>query len=223
MKRIFVVVEGETEERFVRKVLYPYFILLGIYIDAQQWITNKKLGCSGGGGSYDLVQNHINKLVAKYSHVTDTYISTMIDLYGFPKDGDTVYDADIIKLKNGEEKVLAIQRKMEARIASRIFIPHVQLHEYEAILYSDLQKLSFFYTDKQKEIDELELETGGKKPEEINETPEGAPSKRIIKYISSYYKQKTTAGVITAEKIGLESIRKSCPHFNNWISRLESI
>ena len=147
----------------------------------------------------------------------------MIDLYGFANGGNTVYDEDIIKLRNGIDKAVAIQEKMKDRIASRIFIPYIQLHEYEAMLYSDLQKLSLFYPDKLHEIEALAIETDSINPEDINETPEGAPSKRITRHIAAYCKQKTTAGVITAENIGLEKIRNSCPHFNDWISRLESI
>ena len=47
MKRIFIVLEGETEERFLRRVLYTPFINNEKHIEAQQWITNRKLGTTG--------------------------------------------------------------------------------------------------------------------------------------------------------------------------------
>jgi hypothetical protein len=34
---------------------------------------------------------------------------------------------------------------------------------------------------------------------------------------------KTVDGIIAAQKIGLESMQQKCPHFNDWIEKLESI
>jgi len=223
MKKLFIIVEGETEERFLRKVLYHDFILQGIHIEAQQWTTNRKLGIGGGGNSFDLIENHVRRLMARYNHDNNVFISVMIDLYAFPKQGNSIYDADVERLKNGKEKVILLEKKMEERMGYRNFIPYVQLHEYESLLLSKPDALSLFYTDKAPEIEALKTEIKGKHPEEINETPQGAPSKRIIKYIPRYEKQKTTAGVATAEAIGLHYLRTACTHFNDWVSKLESI
>ena len=223
MKRLFIVVEGETEERFLRKVLYNDFIQKGIHIEAQQWLTNRKLGISGGGSNFDLIENHLRRLMSRYQHDKNVFISVMVDLYSFPKGGNTVYDEDVVKVQSGKNKVLLLQGKMNNRMSYQNFIPYVQLHEFEALLLSKPDALLSFYTDKSKEIEELKTEIKGMEPEEINETPKGAPSKRIIKYLHRYEKQKTTAGVTTAEKIGLPFLRQSCPHFNDWVTKLESI
>lgn len=223
MKRLFIVVEGETEERFLRKVLYNDFIIKGIHIEAQQWLTNRKLGIGGGGSNFDLIENHLRRLMARYQHDRDLFISVMIDLYAFPKGGNTVYDDEVSRQQNGRNKALLLQDKMNDRMQYQNFIPYVQLHEYEALLLSKPDALLSFYTDKVKEVENLKAEIEGKQPEEINETPEGAPSKRLIKYLPRYEKQKTTAGVTTAEKIGLPFLRNSCPHFNDWVTKLESI
>jgi hypothetical protein len=223
MKTLFIVVEGETEERFLRTVLYNDFITQGIHIEAQQWLTNRKLGIGGGGSNFDLIENHLRRLMARYQHDKDVFISVMVDLYAFPKGGNTVYDDEVSRQQNGKNKALLLQDKMQERMAYRNFIPYVQLHEYEALLLSKPEALLAFYTDKAAEIDGLKSEVDGMKPEEINETPEGAPSKRIIKYLPRYEKQKTTAGVSTAEKIGLPHLRANCPHFNDWVTKLESI
>ncbi|NJM93711.1 MAG: DUF4276 family protein [Cytophagales bacterium] len=90
MKRVFIVVEGETEERFLRLVLYPHLIAKGIHMEAQQWITNRKLGTTGGGASFDLIENHIKRLMSRYTNDRDVFISTMMDLYAFPKQGNTI-------------------------------------------------------------------------------------------------------------------------------------
>lgn len=223
MKRLFIVVEGETEERFVRTVLYPYFINLGIHIEAQSWITNRKLGTTGGGNSFALVENHLRRLISRYRIDDKVFFSVMVDLYGFPKQGNSVYDDSLSKITNGKNRALLLEEKMESRLSCRNFIPYVQLHEFEALLLSKPAELGIFYTDKEKEIRALIREIQGFIPEEINETPEGAPSKRIIKHIPAYKRQKTTAGVITAERIGLEHLRSTCSHFNDWITKLEAI
>lgn len=223
MKRVFVVVEGETEERFLRQVVYNHFIVRGIHIEAQQWLTNRKLGTKGGGNNFDLIENHINRLASKYKHDQNVFISSMIDLYGFPKQGNTVYDAEVNKLNNGKEKALLLEEKLAQRIQNKNFIPYVQLHEFEALLLVKPESLLSFYTEKDAEIESLKTEISGLEPEEINENPENAPSKRIIRYLTSYSKQKTTAGVLVAGKIGLPTLRAKCPHFNSWILKLENL
>jgi hypothetical protein len=223
MKKLFIVVEGETEERFLRKVLYSDFIQKGIHIEAQQWLTNRKLGIGGGGSNFDLIENHLRRLISRYQYDENVFISVMVDLYAFPIGGNTVYDEEVINQQSGKNKVLLLQDKMNNRMHYQNFIPYVQLHEYEALLLSKPDALLTFYTDKAQEVEGLKAEINGMHPEEINETPQGAPSKRIIKYLPHYKKQKTTAGVTTAEKIGLPFLRQACPHFNDWVTKLESI
>ena len=222
MKKIIIVVEGSTEEKFVRQVIKPYFQQTA-YVDAQQWVTNRKLGTSGGGESFDLIENHVKRLISKYKYEKETFISTMIDLYGFPRQGNTVYDEEVLGLNKGYQRAILLQKKMSVRFNYKNFVPYVQLHEYEALLLSQPEKLEIFYTDRRKEIDLLKSEIAGKRPEEINETPEGAPSRIISRYLPSYKKQKTTVGVITAESIGLPKLRANCPHFADWLTRLEAL
>lgn len=223
MKRIFVVVEGETEERFLRQVIYNHFIVRGIHIEAQQWITNRKIGTKGGGGNYDLIENHIKRLISRYSNDQDVFISTMIDLYGFPRQGNTIYEPHVTSLPTGIEKAQWLEDKLNERIPHRNFIPYVQLHEFEALLLANPDSLAIFYPDKKIQISRLKNEISGLSPEEINETAENAPSKRIIRYLPNYYKQKTTAGMIAAQQTGLPYLRQKCPHFDEWITKMENV
>ena len=41
--------------------------------------------------------------------------------------------------------------------------------------------------------------------------------------VPAYANEKTTAGPLVAETIGLPSMRQKCPHFNQWLTRLESL
>lgn len=56
-------------------------------------------------------------------------------------------------------------------------------------------------------------------PEMINNSPETAPSKRLIDAIPDY--DKIVFGNCVVMDIGLEKIREKCPLFNEWVEKLE--
>lgn len=56
-------------------------------------------------------------------------------------------------------------------------------------------------------------------PEDINNSPMTAPSKRLIAAIPGY--NKVVYGSILAELIGIDKIRSKCPLFDEWIETLE--
>ncbi len=58
-------------------------------------------------------------------------------------------------------------------------------------------------------------------PEQINDSLETAPSKRVAGVLHGY--QKLLMGVRVAKEIGIETIREACPQFGNWIDCLKSI
>ncbi len=221
-KLIIFIVEGITEENFVKTVLRPHFNSLGIAVKPIIWETNKKLGAVGGGKNWDKVENFIRRIINTYRNRHTVFYTTMIDLYAFPKQGDSVYDADVERLQSGQQKALYLQQKMAERIGNANFIPYVQLHEFEALLLAAPDALSTYFTGIGHQLNQLMRDIDGMAPEDINETPDGAPSKRIAKYIPSYGKQKKAAGVIAAAEIGLLRLRNACPHFNDWIRRLET-
>ena len=68
-------------------------------------------------------------------------------------------------------------------------------------------------TEFQKIRDEFET------PEEINDSPETAPSKRVEDLVPGY--EKPLLGTLAVLEIGLPQIRVECPHFSSWLERLE--
>ena len=58
-------------------------------------------------------------------------------------------------------------------------------------------------------------------PEEIDDSPQTAPSKRIESLVPGY--KKPVLGTLAVLEIGLEAIRSECPHFHSWLERLEGI
>jgi hypothetical protein len=99
------------------------------------------------------------------------------------------------------------------------FIPYVQMHDFEALLFSDISVLA---ADNLRISMQLACILGSFScPEEINDNYETCPSRRIKQHIENYV--KTVDGIIAAHKIGLTKIRRECPHFNEWITKLEDI
>ena len=90
------------------------------------------------------------------------------------------------------------------------FVPCVMMHEFEAMLFSDCDRFAIAVgeTDTTPELQKILQQFTG--PEAINDSPETAPSKRILQLIQSY--DKILNGNRAVEMIGLERIRHECPH-----------
>lgn len=58
-------------------------------------------------------------------------------------------------------------------------------------------------------------------PEDVNNDRSTAPSKRLEKALGKYNKIKS--GVTVTSRVGIDNIKKSCPHFNNWIEKIINI
>ena len=147
----------------------------------------------------------------------------MFDLYGlrddFPGKVDHSRDPN-----NPMPYVLALEEALRNDIKDRRFIPYLQLHEYETMLFADLNPDHFAseFENCQKAIESLtKVAKNFPSIEHINDGPTTAPSKRICDVIPTYHGRKTTAGVSIAKSIGVTKIRAACPHFDRWLARLE--
>ena len=150
----------------------------------------------------------------------DARFTTMFDFYRLPIDFPGFEEAK--QKTDPYKKIEVLEKELGNDIASHRFFPYLQLHEYEALLFSDLDKFHYYYIDHLEQINKLKQDVSGvPNPELINENPETAPSNRIIKYLPSYDGEKPSAGPIIAEHIGLQAIRSKCQHFNAWVSQLE--
>lgn len=58
-------------------------------------------------------------------------------------------------------------------------------------------------------------------PEEINNSEQTAPSKRILRLYPSY--QKVSYGTMIAETIGVERMIEQCPHFAKWVEQMKKL
>lgn len=197
MVRIGISVEGLTEERFVKVVLAPYLLTKGILMTP----INKK-----GNISVDSVKAELQTLVKTFEFVT-----TLYDFYGFKK-------------KNQNETKESLERRIEEAMhddVRRKLIPYVQMYEFEALLFSCPDSMARELNEGNvKEWCEGVLSKFNGQPEQINDSPQTAPSKRLEAH-TDY--RKTTHGPNIAREIGIEKIREKCPDFHKWLATLESL
>ncbi len=103
--------------------------------------------------------------------------------------------------------------------ALRRFIPYVQMHEFEGLLFSDADAFAKGLNQTGLELSFRQIRDQFATPEDINDSPITAPSKRIKAAFSQY--DKVLHGSLAALEIGLPSIRQQCPLFNGWLTTLE--
>jgi hypothetical protein len=215
MKRVYVMVEGQTEETFVREVLYEHFLRMGIYIDAI--LVETKRGFKGGLVSYAKIKPQI---IRQCREKQTAWVTTLFDLYGLPndfpaKDSDTYAD-----LTTGQQKAAYLQTELAQDINERNFIPNLLVHEFEALLFSNVQPFADWTDDKT--VQDLQQIADAKlTPEDINDSPQTAPSKCILQLMPEY--NKVVQGTLIANDIGLDQIRAKCAHFGKWVKDLEAL
>lgn len=101
------------------------------------------------------------------------------------------------------------------------FIPYIQIYEFEGLLFSDPAALSrgMFRTDLELRLQAIRDGFGS--PEDINDSYQTAPSKRILQLDSGY--DKVISGALAAEEMGIDVIKAQCPRFNGWFEKLASL
>jgi hypothetical protein len=151
---------------------------------------------------------------------SDVRLTTMFDLYRLPADFPGTFEAE--KKHMVHERVKMLEAAFAADVVDSRFIPYIQMHEFEALIFADVSRLSIPYPGPERTPALTELERQQKEfgnPEEID--LEAPPSKRIREQIPDY--EKVSAGVLAVEAIGLMRIRDVCTHFNDWLTRLEKL
>lgn len=227
MIRVNVVTEGQSEMFFVKRVLNHHFSGAVVF-DACCVMTSKdkRTGYEYRGG------------LTKYSHAkrdienwlksdTGSYVTTMFDFFRLPSDFPGYEKA--VKCASHEQAVIVLEHALKADILSDFqnlpenrFIPYIQLHEFETLLYTDIRILEYDYLEPE-DVHNIELlyqETIGIPPEEINHGAETAPSKRMQKAVN-YQKGELSSDWL--EALTVERIAQKCPHFSRWLGKMEAL
>lgn len=217
-KRVLILVEGQTEERFVKDVLAPHFYARQLFFFPTILVTKRvKDGPNFKGGvtSFAKFQNDARRLL---NTAGDALVTTLLDYYRLPSDfpGMESRPANGTPLQRVTHVETAIAQDFDSLPN---LLPFFVLHEFEALLFSSAEELPRALYGASKQTEFAAIRARVTTPEEINERPEHAPSKRIEAMFPAY--KKTLHGPTIAARIGLEQIRSECPHFNDWMNKLE--
>lgn len=210
MIRVHILCEGLTEQNFAREMLWSHFWSMGINVTTS--VINKNNGGKGGVSSYKKLKREIK---GKCKSDSGAMVTTLLDLYGIPRDFPGIETTGNIEHKAG-----AIKRAFSKDIDQRNFLANVIVHEFECLLFSDPAAFGEWF-DRKTVRELIAIRGGFSTPEHINEGQATAPSKRIMAVCKGY--RKTAHGNPIALTIGLDRIRQECPLFDGWISGIEKL
>jgi hypothetical protein len=210
MKTVIIICEGPTEEVFCSNLLSQYL----------QNSCRIEIRLLGGNCNWQRIRDMAEKALKQQKNAL---VTTFFDYYGvktkkFPNWKETVG----INKANVRERIEILENGMIEEIDSNLryrFIPYVQLHEFEALLFNNIEVFDEMFEFEQYDRAELlNVFNEFPDPEMIDQGTETSPSHRLIKIIPAY--RKVIQGNAIAEKIGIEQIRQKNKHFNDWIEQL---
>lgn len=220
MKRVHILVEGQTEETFVRTLLAPHLLRQGLAVTAILATTKRvKAGGKFRGGivSFGQVRRDL-KLLLRDSGVAA--VTTMMDFYGLPADFPGMETLPPQSAR-GARRAQHLEAALHAEFGDPRFLPYLSVHEFEALLLAEPDRL-------EKELPGTRLTTAltsavseAGSPEEVNDGAETHPAARIRRLAPRY--RKAITGPVVAARIGLPTMRQKCPHFSAWVEKLEAL
>lgn len=218
MKRVLILVEGQTEERFVKTVLNSH--LENFNVTCIPTIITTKLvkrgpNFKGGVPEYAIVSRQIQRLLGD---TNASFVTTMIDYYGLP---NSFPGEKTIGGGTPHERVAYLEQEISKDIDDKRFLPYYSLHEFEAILFSSPREIANTMIQAPSIVSLQTIRSSFSTPEDINDNPTTCPSRRLLNLFDTY--NKPIYGTLISQRIGLETIREECPHFNEWISRFENL
>jgi hypothetical protein len=205
---------------FVKELLCAAFYPLGIFLVPS---LIGKPGHKGGNIRFDRLRIDVrNRLLGDRT----AFCTTFLDFYGLPMDFPG--KADAARHPEIKAKACCVQESMARELESQIdsdamrrFIPYVQMHEFEALLFSAPKGLALGIGRSDLASHFQSIQDSFDSPEEIDDSPETAPSKRIKKAVAGY--EKAIYGSLAALEIGLSIMRKECTLFDYWLKQLERL
>lgn len=216
MKRLYIIVEGQTEEEFVKELLIPYLFSEHKVYDVRPIKISTSKTSKGGFINYHHLYNDAMRYLKSETNIV---VTTFVDYFRMPTNMPSY--ANCMSKTKVEEKIDCLQNAIKASIGYENFIPYIQKFEFETLLFSDNIGFEELYDEKvytktQAIIDEYD------NPENINSHPNTAPSKRIIQIMAENDElyNKVADGNIIALEIGFEKILEKCPRFKMWIEQL---
>lgn len=223
LRRLIVVVEGHTEEAFVKDVLQPHLNDSGVYTSATlvgKTIAQKRGHRRRGGGHFKHWRKDIKRILGG-ERGDDLRVTTLFDLYGLPDDfpGLGLHGADADTLR----RCASLEAALADDIHDHRFIPYIQRHEFETLVLAALPSLAELLDaeDDLAGLAALKEALGPVAPEDVNDGRNTAPSKRLLDFIPGF--SKVLHGPLAIADTGLASLRRQCPRFGVWVRKLEKL
>jgi hypothetical protein len=200
----------------VRDVLGPHLWRCDVAADTKILATKRiKSGGQFKGGvlSWRQLQREIRLLL---HGAGESNVTTLLDYYGLPSDVPGMSSRPPL---GPYERVAHVERAISSAIDDTRFVPHVVLHEFEAWVYTAPMQCTWVFDREEtpRAMEAIREQAGG--PELIDDGNQTAPSKRLLALWPSY--EKTLHGPMAVGAMGLDAVRRACPHFAGWLSRLE--
>jgi hypothetical protein len=218
MTRLLMLVEGQSEEIFVKQTLAPHLLQHGVFVQPIVLWT-KRLASGGGYRGGVSSWNQIRRSLLPLTSDTDAWVTTLLDFYGLPEDMPGYQDA--LLPGNPRERVTGLETRLAAEINHQRFIPFLALHEFEAWVFCNATVLAshFDRSDLADKVTQAVAYAG--EPELINHGKNTHPKARLQGMATGY--KETSDGPTLMGKIGIQAIRAACPHFAEWLVRLERL
>ena len=217
MKRLEIIVEGPSEREFVSQIVAPYLAQRGV-IEAYNVVPvvlRTSDNYRGGMTKYKHLKDDI--VSALSSKNPQLIVTMMVDFFRLPS--GVPYPQNIDTLPSDEVRAEAIEKCIGEDVNDVRFIPYIQVHEFEALLFTSRNGFDYCYGEADKRCKSLyDIIDQYPNPEDINSSPAGAPSKRMIAIIPEY--NKVIDGNIIILQNGMMSILEKCPKFSRWIENL---
>jgi hypothetical protein len=219
MKRVLILVEGQTEERFVKDMLSETLWPRGVTL-VPKIVTTKRVkkgpDFKGGLSDYQKVENDLRRLLGDSGAAA---ITTFLDYYGLPHDFPGMGTrpsaaAPVVRARH-------VEAAWEARMDHQRFRAYLMVHEFESLLFANPEEVCRALYAPEAVADLQAVRASFPSPEEINDNPLTAPSKRLQARLPAY--QKTVHGPLAARRTGLDALRRECRHFGKWLAWLEGL
>jgi Domain of unknown function (DUF4276) len=223
VKRVLVLVEGQTEETFFNGVVCPHLTDLGIDARCTLICTQREEGRRKFRGGHGNRWRHVERDIRLLLGSKPDLVSTMIDVYKFPRDMPNFPSP---WPSTTQHRVSALCAAFSTAICDRRFVPGLMVHEFEGLLFADVDRIVDVVSMDLKRIAETKralqaVRDQFRTPEDIDDGVETAPSKRILDVLGAY--AKVSHGPRIAKAIGLSRLRQACPHFSAWLDQLEKL
>lgn len=222
MKRIYVIVEGQTEREFVLQILAPYFGAEGITISPVPMLK------SGGGMGFSNLEHFKNNVKPLLFEKDQPIISTLVDLFRFPVQSGVPDEEKLLKQLSANVDIDVRLSGLQSVLFEAVqkinpypnFIPYIQKYEFEALLFSNPEAFSLENESIQKAV--ADVTSVFPNPEDINTSPSGHPAQRLIDIYATHNAkyEKGADAVDIAELIGIEVMLEKCPRFRDWVETL---